>query len=548
VTAPLVQADIVLTGGRVWCGLAEGSAEAVALWGGRVLATGTAAEIGALVGPATRVVDLKDRMAVPGLNDAHMHLLPYGLAMTEVDLRPKAAPTLAALLAALAERAKVTPPGAWVIGRGYDHFLLDTGRHPFREELDAACPDNPVLITRTDGHISVANSRALALAGIDETTPQPEGGHIEHQNGRLTGLLAENARFPVQAAIPKPSVEKLVDAIERGGRDLLSYGITSCMDAAVGMVCGWPEMQAYQQAHRTGRLPVRVYACIMGDKTRTILPQAMEAGLVTGGGDAMLRIGPVKFFTDGSFGGRTAAMSVPYTGGGPDDLGILCLTDAEVMRMAHDIHAAGYSMAIHAIGDRAIEQILVAMEAALDAMPDDPSGMGRRHRIEHCGWLTPGQMDRMAARHILPGPQPAFHYYFGDLYLTLTDRARAEASYPMRTWMQKGLHPSASTDCPVCEIAPMPNLYTMVTRRTHRGTVMGEAERLTLAEALHACTWAGAYGSREEAIKGRLAPGQLADVAVLSRDLFDGPPEAILDTVCDMTILDGRVVWERAAA
>ncbi len=540
----LPSADVVLTGGRVWCGLAEGCAEAVALWAGRVLAVGEAGEIAPLIGPATRVIDLKGRLATPGLNDAHMHLLPYGVAMTEVDLRPAAAPTLAALLEALAARAAVTPRGEWVTGRGYDHFELDTGRHPFREELDAACPDHPVLITRTDGHISVANSLALSRAGLSETSPQPQGGHMEIQNGRLTGLLAENARFPVQAVIPKPGVDALVDAIERGGRDLLSHGITSCMDAAVGMHAGWVEMLAYQQAHRTGRLPLRVYACLMGDKERTILGEAMAAGYVTGGGDDRLRIGPVKFFTDGSFGGRTAAMFEPYEGGGPEDLGILCLTDAEVMRMAHDIHAAGYAMAIHAIGDRAIEQVLTAMEAALAAMPDPD----RRHRIEHCGWLTPGQMERMASARILPAPQPAFIYYFGDLYRSLIDHGRADASYPMRTWMEKGLHPSASTDCPVCAIGPMPNIYTMVTRRTNRGTVLGEDQRLTLAEALHAYTWAAAYGSKEEAIKGRLVPGQLADVAVFSRDLFDAPPEAILDTVCDMAIVGGAIAWERAGA
>ena len=540
----LPAADVVLTGGRVWCGLAEGFAEAVALWSGQVLANGSAAEIAPLIGPATRVVDLKGRLATPGLNDAHMHLLPYGVAMTEVDLRPAAAPTLAALLDALAARAAATPKGGWVTGRGYDPFELDTRRHPFREELDAACPDHPVMITRTDGHISVANSLALKLAGLSETSPQPDGGHMEVQNGRLTGLLAENARFPVQAVIPKPGVEALVDAIERGGRDLLSHGITSCMDAAVGMYNGWVEMQAYQQAHRTGRLPVRVYACLIGDKERTILPKAQEAGFVTGGGDDRLRIGPVKFFTDGSFGGRTAAMFAPYKGGDAGDTGILCLTDAEVMRMTRDIHAAGYALAIHAIGDRAIEQILTAMEAALDAVPDPD----RRHRIEHCGWLNADQMDRMARAHILPAPQPAFLYYFGDLYRTLIDEARADASYPMRTWMEKGLHPSGSTDCPVCDIAPMPNLYTMVTRRTNRGTVMGADQRLTLAEALHAYTWAAAYGSKEEGIKGRLVPGQLADVAVFSRDLFDAPPEAILDTVCDMAIVGGTVAYERAGA
>ncbi|SDZ89944.1 amidohydrolase [Rubrimonas cliftonensis] len=539
-----VHADVVLTGGRVWRGLREDCCEAVALWGGRVLATGSAAEIGPLVGPATRVVDLAGRLATPGLNDAHMHLLPYGTAMIEVDLRPAAAPTLDALLGALKARAARTPPGGWIVGRGYDHFRLDVGRHPFREELDAACPDHPVYIVRTCGHVSVANSAALALSGIDESTVGPAGGLIEKQNGRLTGLLAEQARELVMDAMPRATVETLTDAIERAGRDLLSYGITSVMEAAIGIRDGWSEMLAYQRAHREGRLPVRVYGVLMGDRNRTVLPEAMAAGMVTGGGDDRFRIGPVKIFTDGSFGGRTAAMSRPYKGGDAQDLGILCLPDDELREMVREAHAAGYAMAIHAIGDRAIEQVLQALEAALDAMPDPE----RRHRIEHCGWLTPDQMDRMAARCILPAPQPAFNYYFGDLYLTLAEPEAVAASYPMRTWMERGLHPSASTDCPVCEIAPMPNLYAMVTRRTSRGTLIGPEERLSIEEALHAYTWASAYGSKEEAIKGRLVPGQLADVAIFSRDLLTAEPDDILATACDMTILGGEVVFERAGA
>ncbi len=535
-------ADCVLTGGKVWCGLGLGCAEALAIRGGEVLATGSATELAGLIGPATRVIDLEGRLAVPGLNDAHLHLLPYGLAMAEVDLRPKAAPTLAALLAALRTRAAATPAGAWVIGRGYDHFELDVQRHPLRDELDAACPDHPVYIVRTDGHLAVANSRALALAGIGEDTPSPEGGLIERRDGRLTGLLAETGREPLMAVLPVPSEGDMVAAIERAGQDLLSHGITSCMEAAVGLYHGWAEMQAYRRAHAEGRLPVRVYATLMGDKTRSILPEAKAAGLVTGVGDDRLRIGGVKIFTDGSTGGRTAAMSRPYLGGGPDDLGILCIPDdAELRGMVLDAHRAGYQMAIHAIGDRAIEQVLQALETALDAVP----APDRRHRIEHCGWLTPGQLERMRQRHILPAPQPAFIHAFGDLYLTLVEPERAATSYPMRSWIEAGLHPSASTDCPVTDIAPLPNLYTMATRRTNRGTVLGPEQRLSLAEALDAYTWASAYAAHEEGSKGRLVPGQLADVAVFDRDLFTLEPEAWLEAQCDLTMLGGLVVFER---
>lgn len=536
------QADLVLTNGRIWKGLGLGFAEALACAGGKVLATGTSRDIEALAGPETRVIDLGGRLATPGLNDAHMHLHMYGLGMAEVDLRPKSAPDLAALLGALKARAANTPKGEWVTGRGYDHFKLDTGRHPYREELDEACPDHPVYIVRTCGHLAVANSAALRLAGITEATPSPEGGLIERQNGRLTGLLAETGREPVTAVLPRLTVETLVDAIERGGRDLLSYGITSCMEAAIGIREGWPEMEAYLAAKKQGRLPLRVYGCIMGDKTRSILEQATGAGMITGSGDEMFRHGPVKIFTDGSAGGRTAAMTRPYIGGDPDDRGLLCIPDqAELTGMVMAAHRAGYQMAIHAIGDAAIDQVLEAYEAALTDMP----APDRRHRIEHCGWLRPDQMQRMKEMHVIPVPQPSFLYWFGDLYCTVAEQDRVEASHPMRTWIEAGLHPSASTDCPVTEVDPMPVIYNMVTRKTSKGTVLGPEHRLSMEEALHAYTAASAYASHEEKIKGLLEPGMLGDIAVWERDLFTIDPEQITATRCDATILGGRVVHER---
>jgi predicted amidohydrolase YtcJ len=203
-----VKADIVLRGGPIWCGREEGVVEALALWGDKVLAAGKEAELADLVGPATKVIDLAGRLATPGLNDSHLHLISVGLTMDWVDARPAVAPTLDVLLGQIAERAAKLKPGEWVLARGYDQTKLDTGRHPFREELDRASPNNPVMLVR--------NSLALKLGGIDETSPTPPGGLIEQQNGRLTGLLAENARAPVKAAIPEPSEEQLLAALDRG--------------------------------------------------------------------------------------------------------------------------------------------------------------------------------------------------------------------------------------------------------------------------------------------------------------------------------------------
>jgi predicted amidohydrolase YtcJ len=494
-----------------------------------------------LIGPATRVIDLRGRLAAPGLYESHMHLLPLGLAMVEVDVRPRRVRTLDELLAKIRARAMQAKPGEWIVARGYDQFRLDVKRHPLREELDQAAPDNPVHLVRACGHISIVNSLALRLAGIDERTPVPAGGAIEQRDGRLTGLLAENARDAVRAAMPEPTDEDLVAAIERAGAYCRSFGITSVMDAAVGMRAGYREIVAYRTAQRTGRLPVRTNQCLLGGPGG-ILDRAHADGLVTGTGDGMLSVGPVKIFTDGSAGGKTAAMTEPYLGS-PETRGILCLGDEEMNGLVADYHAKGYQLAIHAIGDAAIQQTLDALDRALAAMPDPD----RRHRIEHCGFVRPDQIERMARLRIEPAPQPVFLYDYGELYLSVVGEERAAASYPMRSWMNFGLKPAASSDAPVCDVDPFPNLYAMLTRKTAGGATLGGQEALTADEALAAYTEFGAYVNKAEHHRGRLAPGLAADVAVFSRDLLTATPEEILhDTRCDLTILDGRIVYDAA--
>jgi len=535
-------AETVLRNGTVWCGRQEGTAEAVALWGGRVLATGSDADLAPLIGPGTKVVDLRGRLATPGLIDAHLHLLPYGLTMLEVDARPKSAPTLQALLALIKARAEALGPGQWVLARGYEESKLDVKRHPWREELDAAAPNNPVHLVRTCGHISICNSRAFELAGITAQTPAPPGGVIEVRNGKLTGLLAEYGRDPIRKVLPEASDEDLVSAIERAGNYLNTFGITSCMDAAVGMHSHFREIGAYFTAERSGRLPVRTSMCLLGDPgPKSIVPEAFRAGLVTGTGHDMLRVGPVKIFTDGSAGGRTAWMSQPYLGG-DKTLGVSCQSDAVLDEFVMDYHRKGYQMAIHAIGDAAIEQVLSSYEKALAAAPD----ADRRHRIEHCGFLSNDHMARMKSAGVYPAPQPIFIYDFGDLYYSVVGTERADASYPMRGWFNAGLKPSASTDAPVCDADPFPNIYTMLTRKTGKGTVLGGQEALAIDEVLQAYTEYGAFAEKAETKKGRLAPGMLGDVAVFSRDITKATPEQILeDTHCDLTIRGGDIIFDR---
>jgi predicted amidohydrolase YtcJ len=539
----LPKADTILTGGKVFIGAREGLAEALALWNGQVLATGSSSAIDALRGPGTRMIDLAGRLASPGLYEAHLHLLPLGLMMADVDVRPRFAPTLERLLGLIADKARSLKPGEWVLARGYDQFELDVGRHPDRSELDAAAPDNPVYLVRACGHISIVNSRALELAGVTVDTPVPQGGAIGQANGRLTGLLAETGRDPIKAVMPAPGQEAMVAGIERAARYCNSFGITSCMDAAVGMRAGYAEILAYRAAVMQGRMPIRTNQCLLGGPGG-IAERCHAEGLVTGLGDDMLKVGPVKIFTDGSCGGRTAAMSMPYLGEPPTQ-GLMLLSDAEMEELTVEYHARGYQLAVHAIGDAAIEQTLRAMEKALARRPDPD----RRHRIEHCGFNSDDQMRRMRAAGIEPVPQPVFIHDFGDLYASVVGDERAHASYPLRSWIERGFSPAASSDAPVCDANPFPNFYTMLTRMTSRGTVMGAGETVSMTQALQSFTEFGAYVNKAEAHRGRLLPGMAADVAVFSRDLLTASPEEVRDdTACDLTLLGGVPVHDRLGA
>ena len=534
--------DLLLTGGRIFLGLAEGESDALAISGNRVLATGQAARDAA--GPGTRRIDLAGRLALPAFNDCHMHLMSVGLGLSQLNLRPESgADSIDEILSRVRSAAARKAPGEWVLGRGYDHAELREDRHPTAEELDAAAPDNPVYLVRTCGHVAVASSRALQAAGIGHNTPVPPGGLIERRDNKLTGLLAEQAMRLVQVVLPEISDAAMVEAIEHAGKHMLEQGIASVMDANVGPRRGLAEIAAYETAKRTGRLPVRTYVCLFGHPPPAgIVRAAHAAGYTHLSGDDFLRIGPVKVFADGSAGGRTAAMSAPYLGGSganKEDRGVFVWDDATMHALLKEYHDLGYQLAIHAIGDAAIEQVLTGMEKA-GAAP------ANRHRIEHCGFLTPGQRARMKARGILPVPQPVFIYEFGDLYIKVCGRERSDASYPMRTWVEEGHFPGASSDAPVSTTDPFKNLFTMVTRRTNKGTVLNPDQTLTLAQAIHALTFNGAYVSKCEDRKGRLLPGMLADVAVLSRDPFNDGPDALEhDTRADMTIVDGRVVYDR---
>lgn len=536
-----MSADIIFTGGSVFRGLAGGIAEALAVSAGKVMAVGTRVEIEALAGPGTHRVALDGRLAIPAFHEAHMHLLPFGLGLSMVNLRAEEVRTLEEARRRLRAAAEATPKGQWVMGWGYDHGALDIGRHPTVSELDAAVPDHPLLIMRTCGHMGVANSAALRAAGIGHNTPNPEGGVIERRDGALTGLIQERALSLIKAAMPEPDEARMVDAIEAAGRRLASLGFASATDMNVGMSSGIAEIAAFERAARDGRCLQRMWLVLAGNP-EGIAADAWEAGLrpwLPGDDpDAALRWGAVKVFADGSAGGLTAAFFDPYLAKAGGGTGVFTFPTETIHALLAKFHAQGWQLDIHAIGDAAIEQVLTGMEEA-GATPE------RRHRIEHCGFVTRDQRRRMKARGILPVPQPVFMYEFADLYLRNLGPARTEPAYPMKTWLDEGHHPSASSDAPVSTPDPFVNLFAMVTRKTNQGTVFGPEQRLSIQEALHCYTWCGAYSSFAENQRGTLEPGMDADIAILSRDITALAPEEYPGVQCDVTLRGGIAIHDR---
>lgn len=391
-------ADIVfLNGNVVTIDAGQPAAEAVAVVGNRIARVGTNDDVRSEVGPETRVVDLAGRTLLPGFNDNHTHPISYGLGLSLIDARPASIPTLTGLQTAFRAAAANTPAterDGWLLGRGYDDSRLDVRRHPTRYELDEATGGRSAFLTRTCGHLGVANSAALARAGIGPDTPDPEGGEIDRDDyGEPTGLLRETAMRLVQDRMPRPSRGQLKDALRAAGTRFLAYGITSVGEAAIRTS---DELAAYQELATAGELPVRVFTMMLIDDT---LDALAALGMRTGWGDAWLRIGPAKLFQDGSGGGRTAAMSTDYVND-PGNRGITIYDqDGLNERFAH-AHAAGFQLAAHAIGDRAIAMILDAYEHALDQRPK----ADHRFRIEHCGMCTPQIIDRLVRLQVIAVP------------------------------------------------------------------------------------------------------------------------------------------------
>jgi predicted amidohydrolase YtcJ len=436
----------------------------------------------------------------------------------------------------LRQAATERPPGRWIVGRGYDQAKLAEGRHPTRHDLDAVSPDHPVLFFRMCHHVGVTNSIALALAGITRETPDPDGGRIDRdEHGEPTGVVRETALTMVQRAIGDPSVEQLAEAIERAGRAFLAAGITSVAEAGIDRP---EELRAYQDLRQTGKLPVRTYLMMMLDEN---LDALTRLGIKTGFGDPWLRIGPVKLFADGSIGGRTARMRRPYEGEA-ENVGLWMVPPEVLKAKVERAHRAGFQVAIHAIGDAAIDLVLDAYEAAMvgDPRPDP------RHRVEHCSIVDEATIARIARLGVIPIPGTTFLRYFKSAYVDGLGEERPRHAYGLATFARHGVVAAASSDAPVVPLSAAEGLQTMITRRDRQENPVWPAEAVGLDEALRAYTVSGAYASFEERIKGSLASGKLGDVTVWEADLREVPPDELAAVKVDLTIVDGKVAYSRS--
>jgi predicted amidohydrolase YtcJ len=514
-------------------------AEAVFVIGDKIAWVGSNEGIKKLIDSETEVIDLEGKTLVPGFIDCHAHPIGYGISLMNVSCSSPPMRSIRDIVNAFKEEALEKGPGQWLIGRGYDDFKLEERRHPTRWDLDPVTPENPVSIRRLCGHIMIVNSLALEQAGITKDTKDPEGGRIDRvpETGEPNGVIRGAAMAQVRGIIPPPSPENLRKAVNLMAEQFLARGVTSVSDAGVADP---QNIRAYQKTIRDDSMPLRVNMMMATE----IQPKLDKLGLTTGFGDDKLRIGAIKIVFDGSSSGRTAALTEPYEDV-PESKGILYMSHEELHERVQAAHRAGFQVGVHAIGDRAIKGVLAAYEKVLTELPHDD----HRFRIEHCGLNEPSIVARIKKLGVIPVPQPIFLFGEGESYRAGWGEERVKWAYPMRSWLDAGIAPAMSSDCPATSgeelISPLLGIYVAVTRKTDEREELGLEQRITVEEALRSYTLNGAYATFEEDIKGSIKAGKLADFAVLSEDPTDVPVDKIKDIFVEMTIIEGRTVYAK---
>jgi predicted amidohydrolase YtcJ len=527
-------ADLVLLGGRVWPGKGLARGTALAARGERIVAVGSDEAVRGLIGPKTRAVELRGRLVVPGFNDAHVHFIDGGFGLLSVDLRD--CKDEEEFTRRIAEHAAKQPPSSWILNGNWDHHRWPSKREPTRALLDAVTPDHPVFVNRLDGHMALANSLALARAGIDGKTPDVPGGTIVRDaRGEPTGLLKDNAMELVARAIPPPSREQNRGAARAALAEAARFGVTTIQDNSPV-----DALPTYQDLRAAGDLTARLYVWRYAGES---LAPLRSAGVRTGLGDDWIRLGALKILADGSIGSATAALFEPFTSN-PASTGLLLHARDELFRLVREADAAGFALAVHAIGDRANSLVLEAFaEAASANGPRD-----RRFRIEHAQHVRAQDLHQFRALGVVASVQPS--HCIDDMRFVEkhVGKSRLQDAYRWKSFLDAGVTLAFGTDWFVEPLDPRLGLYAAVTREYPEGGPAGgfePQEKVSLEDALDAYTRGSAYAEFAEKEKGTLAPGKLADLVVFAADLFEVEPRAILTTPVDLTVVGGRAVFER---
>ena len=532
------RADLVFTDGVVHTVDSDNNlAEAMAVSDGKVLGVGSTAEVNATAGPGTRHIELNGRSLTPGFIDAHQHFTGVGSAEYAIDCKAAGMDSISAIVEAVRKRAEGEPAGTWIRGRGYDHSKLVEQRHPNRHDLDAVSPDHPVLLSRTCGHIVAFNTKAAEVAGLSLEIDDPVGGRFDRDpDGSVNGVAYERANTVFRTA-SAPSREELREHLLAANRADLASGLTSVHDA--GGLLG-PPMDVATELVNAGEIQVRLYAfATVNTFEHPLVGLLNDTGLHTGFGSDRLRIGAFKVMTDGSSSGPTASTRDPYDVD-PDDSGILYWQQNELDDLIGRAHRAGWQCTVHAVGDRAIEQTLNAMERAQSEVPRE----GLRHRIDHCGITPPDLQRRVLEQRIVPAMQPAFFWEFGDGYINNYGRDRADVMFPAKSIIEGGGIVAGSSDSPVTDYRPLFGIEQAMTRATMSGDVCGPEERVDLKTAIRMHTINGAYAEFAEDRKGSIEVGKYADLALLSEDIRTVEVSELRDLSIDMTIVEGAIAYE----
>jgi predicted amidohydrolase YtcJ len=538
--------DLLLLNGKVWtCDPRMPVTDAIAIAGGRIAAIGSNDELAAFAGPNTKVLDLAGRLATPGFNDAHVHFYIGGDALTSIDLRNVSSP--AEFRETVRRFAETRPRGEWILNGSWDHERWNPVELPTRDLIDDVTPHHPIWLNRSDGHMRLANSLAMRLAGVDRNAASIPGGEIIcDAAGSPTGIFKDAANRLIDHVIPLPSHARIRSAILAAQQHALSFGVTSVQDmgvlgsrAAEAMV---EVLRVYQQLDHAGELSIRISAHLPLPEWRRLA----DAGIMANFNSGRLQVGAVKSFSDGSLGSTTAWFFEPYadaphTCGLPSDE---LLDGASMYENLSNADQAGLQIAIHAIGDRANSAVLDMCER----LREENGDRDRRIRIEHAQHLRPKDISRFKDLDITASVQPYHCIDDGRWAEKRIGPDRAKTAYAFRSLMDAGVKVAFGSDWWVAPISPLLGIYAAATRRTVDGSFPNgwfPEQKVSVEEAVYAYTLGAAYASHEEDIKGSLTPGKLADVVVLSEDIFSIDPVRIADVNVELTIFDGKVVYER---